>query len=721
MPPPSSDMLSPSIFGAVSRFRRLVMIVVAFSAAIALIYTAIAGVTYAGKAAIVIAQPPTYLPPFPVSGSHSTLAAYVNQQVALMQSQRVSDGAADIVNQKIAGANVSGSEIHSALVIKPQTGAAAGTNTTTQVIVSMSTPEIAAASANAVLASYIANLHAQIRLQADQSLAALDKSIADTKAALNNLPAPSTTPGGSGSKNTPTIVVHPPATTTTRVPRTTTTHVHTTTTTHPQTTTTHPQTTTTHPQTTSSTTAAALGNSPINVQLTGFDAVVTTTTGLQTTATTSTTAPSTTSTTAASSSTNSTTAADRAVLLSTLINLTRARTQVHVDEQADLTYQPTLFPATVPTTTSNGNYFRNFVIGVLVGFLIGAIAAYLLASRRRQFKRADEPELVYGVPLITPVPVFISYPWLPTGLPILTEPMEESAESIRVIATALRSLRGTEQPIIVAFSAAIPRSGTTTMVANTGLALAEMDEQVLVIDGDPIGRGLTRTLTDTERDEPLPTPRNGFSEVVGGCPLVDTVVPADANPRLRVLTSGKDPDLALRRWSAQSIRLALNDATSHFDIVLIDVPPVGSSSYGIDLAGAASNLIMVVPYLDLIDHHVPLNDKLRFASVNLLGYVFNGAPTTNDFSAYYPVLHRAGSETTLAPSSPAQRGALVHAGSASFSPPGAATTPPPDRGADTTGITPVVQSDLGPITEAIGGIDTSSENPTQEVPELKPE
>ena len=125
------------------------------------------------------------------------------------------------------------------------------------------------------------------------------------------------------------------------------------------------------------------------------------------------------------------------------------------------------------------------------------------------------------------------------------------------------------------------------MVANTGLALAKMEERVLVVDGDPINRGLTMTLTDTGNEEPLSTPRAGFSEVVGGRPLMESITPADANNRLSVLTAGTDPNLAMHRWSAQSIRLAPGHETEHFDMVLIDVPPVGSSSYGMDLADAA--------------------------------------------------------------------------------------------------------------------------------------
>ena len=75
--------------------------------------------------------------------------------------------------------------------------------------------------------------------------------------------------------------------------------------------------------------------------------------------------------------------------------------------QTDLAYRPAVFPATIPSATSNGNFLRNFGIGVLIGLLIGVIAAYAIAVRRRQFEHAPEPELLYSVPLIVvAVPAF---------------------------------------------------------------------------------------------------------------------------------------------------------------------------------------------------------------------------------------------------------------------------------------------------------------------------
>ena len=79
-------------------------------------------------------------------------------------------------------------------------------------------------------------------------------------------------------------------------------------------------------------------------------------------------------------------------------------------------------------------------------------------------------------------------------------------------------------------------------------------------------------------------------------------------------------------------------------MVLIDVPPIGSSSVWDRFADASENLIMVIPYLDLIQVHERLKERMLVADLKLLGYIFNGGPSRSDFSPYYPILYDFRSE-----------------------------------------------------------------------------
>ena len=655
MPVSSTRPLSPSIISALSRFRRVVIVCVAIFGLAFGFYSLLSGPRYAGKAAIVISAPPSALHPFFGNGGSTSPAAYVEKQVALLESQPVSDGAANIVNEKIPTAHISGQEINANLTVKPQTGVASGLNPTTDITVTNADAEIAAASANAVVQSYTNASQLQTRQQAAQSIAAIDKQIAATQGELNQLPSV----GSSRSTSTTTTTTRPPRTPTTLAPHTTTTRPpHTTTTRAPRTTTTNPPRTTTSSSTTTTTTTAASTTGALRAgshqtlasyQLvaahgsTGIELVDSTATTAEGTAQTTTTVAGGTGNSASGSSGTSgnSNLAQRAALTNSLILLNKSKTQVKVDEQADLQYSMVVYPATIPQKPTNGSFLKYLLIGLLLGFVVGIIIAYALAYSRQVFEKPEEPELLYDIPMLAAVPAFRQPAWLPTGLPILTEPFDEPAEKYRTIATTLRSIRNSHMSMLIAVSAAAPRSGTTTTVANTGFALAEMGERVLIVDGDPVGRGLTRTLLETDSEHPIVQLRPGFSEVLGGRPLLDTAVQSETNANLFILGSGLDPDLALTRWSSQAIKLALNDAKDHFDLVLIDVPPVGTS-FGIDLARASQNLLLVVPYLDPVRYHTHLKERLEIAAIGLLGYIFNGVPAGGEFIPYYPLLHSTG-------------------------------------------------------------------------------
>src|SRR5580692_10953419 len=105
MPLSSTRPLSPSIISALSRFRRVVIVSVAIFVLAFAFYSLLSGPRYAGKAAIVISTPPSALHPFFGNGGSITPAAYVEKQVALLESQPVSNGAANIVNEKISTAH----------------------------------------------------------------------------------------------------------------------------------------------------------------------------------------------------------------------------------------------------------------------------------------------------------------------------------------------------------------------------------------------------------------------------------------------------------------------------------------------------------------------------------------------------------------------------------------------------------------------------------------
>jgi Mrp family chromosome partitioning ATPase len=690
-------MIGPTIVGSIKRFRRIVIFATVVAFVLGFLWVLIAPAKYAGKAGIVITPLPATLSPGTAT-THVTPATYNAQQVTLLESPAVAQGAASIVNGLFPAAHLTGPEVQAATVVKPPVpGTTTSNGSTTQVIVTLGSPTYAAATANSVIKSYLAHSKSTIHQQASNSVAALNVAINQTKSQIGALAVPSTTPTTPAPVTTPTTptgtgTAHPPATTTTRPPRTTTTRVPRTTTTRP------PRTTTTTAPATTTTAAALVGpGAEGSIQLASYR----TSSGMNdslvaTTATTTTTAPAGT-TSGSTSSSNSNIISQRAALQTTLANLNRSKAQVQVNEAVDLAFQPTTVRATIPTSAVNGNYFRTLLIFSAAGLLIGILIAFVLASSRRRFENAADPESLYGVAMITTVPAFELPAWSRVALPILTDPTDEPAEAYRILATVLRARRNDSDCLVVAFSAADLGAGTTTTVANCGLALAEMGERVLVIDGDPLGRGLTQALVDQEPTGGLALAPLGLSELLEGFTLAETAIPAVGNPDLMIVPAGRSTDMAVRRWRTATMRSALEDMTERFDVVLIDTPPMGTSSFSMDLSSIAEHLVLVIPHFDFVDLHESIARRLPVIGIELLGYVYNGALSNIRFAPYFPVVRGPGNvaldQGPGAPPAPSDLSApvtgVVAPVPAAPSPPKHAAPPAPVY-PDDTGVVPQV-------------------------------
>jgi Mrp family chromosome partitioning ATPase len=386
------------------------------------------------------------------------------------------------------------------------------------------------------------------------------------------------------------------------------------------------------------------------VQLSGGGNSTTTSTSTSTSApvadhSTSTSAsdPSSSTSSASTSGSNASAQTTRTILRATLVNLSRTKAQIQVNEAVDLAYRPTVVAATPPTTSANGDFLRNCVLGMVVGLVIGVVAAFGLASLRRRFERSDEPALIYGVRAIATVPAFELDPWVQMSLPIVSRPSGEAAESYRSMATTLRAMRTNGKGLVIVFTAADLGSGTTTTVANCGLALAEMGERTVVVDADTLGRGLTHGLVEEREKHGLPELPRGFTELLSGKVLADTMEPSIHGRGLMVVPCGRNVDMAVHRWRKEELKSALDQMMERFDMVLIDAPPIGAASFGLDIIATAGTVILVVPHHDRVAQHEELALRLPAARANLLGYVYNGAVPNIRFAPYYPVVPGGGS------------------------------------------------------------------------------
>jgi capsular exopolysaccharide synthesis family protein len=180
------------------------------------------------------------------------------------------------------------------------------------------------------------------------------------------------------------------------------------------------------------------------------------------------------------------------------------------------------------------------------------------------------------------------------SLELVTARRKESvlAEAFRAtMASILVARDGNQGPRVLVFTSPLPQEGKSAVVSNLGIALAEINQRVLIIDGDlrrprmhttfqlPNTYGLSDLLHQRE-----PLDREGG----------EAFARKTAMPGLYVLPAGPARTSLSRLLHSPRLTELIERCRGEFDTVLIDTPPVLSVSDSRVFAQVADAVIMVL-------------------------------------------------------------------------------------------------------------------------------
>jgi len=245
-----------------------------------------------------------------------------------------------------------------------------------------------------------------------------------------------------------------------------------------------------------------------------------------------------------------------------------------------------------PSVPSKPNYIWNTLMGAMVGLFAGLTWVIAHETLDRSFKVPGDASLHLKVPELGVIPAgnlvgrgygryqrianLASAPQEPPAGPVelvtLRDKTSVIAESFRsVVTSVLHSAENGAAPRVILVSSAIREEGKTTVVSNLGIALAEIEQKVLLIDGD---------LRKPRLHEVFNVPNDwGLSDLLReksslrDCPL-EALVKRTAVADLNILTAGPGTaSISNLLYSHRMLEL-LQRLRSEFDIVLIDTPPL---------------------------------------------------------------------------------------------------------------------------------------------------
>jgi capsular exopolysaccharide synthesis family protein len=209
------------------------------------------------------------------------------------------------------------------------------------------------------------------------------------------------------------------------------------------------------------------------------------------------------------------------------------------------------------------------------------------------------------------------------------------SESFRTTLTSiLFSAHCGERPKILVLTSASPKEGKTTVVSNLGIALAEINHKVLIVDADLRRPRMHKVFELKDND-------TGLSDLLlSAGPLdadaVAAVVQPTQIPRLFILPSGKARFNASSLLHSERLPELLALLRKEFDTILIDTPPMVNIPDARVLARQADGVILILRSA-LTTRDAALLAKQRFVDdgIPLMGTILNNwNPNTPGYGYY---------------------------------------------------------------------------------------
>jgi len=174
----------------------------------------------------------------------------------------------------------------------------------------------------------------------------------------------------------------------------------------------------------------------------------------------------------------------------------------------------------------------------------------------------------------------------PSPLVAHVDPKSPAAEAYRTLRTSIQFAGLDHKCRTVVVASTSPGEGKSTTVANFGVVMAQAGSRVCIVDSDLRRPTLHRIFG-------LGNARGLSTALLDGLPFGEVAQPT-AVPNLYVLTSGPLPPNPAELVGAHRMQEFLEAATTDFDMILLDSPPIVSVSDALALAAVVDGVILVV-------------------------------------------------------------------------------------------------------------------------------
>ena len=259
-------------------------------------------------------------------------------------------------------------------------------------------------------------------------------------------------------------------------------------------------------------------------------------------------------------------------------------------------------------------------IGVLLGGLVGFGLTWLRDLMDSRLKSIEEIVATLQLPVLGTLSLAGGREErATTGKILLTSPRSVASEAFRTLRTAIHFGLTRDEAKIIAITSPSPGDGKSTVVSNLAIAMAQADQQVLLIDAD-LRKPRQHEIFGLEVE-------HGLSSVLADRrPVADVILKTEVGS-LHVLPSGSVPANPVELLNNGYFGKILEELQAKYDKILIDCPPVMPVADARVIA-AQSDATLLVLRAERSTRRISLaaRDELWKVRAQRLGIVVNAVP-----------------------------------------------------------------------------------------------
>ncbi|HIB1717419.1 polysaccharide biosynthesis tyrosine autokinase [Klebsiella pneumoniae] len=283
------------------------------------------------------------------------------------------------------------------------------------------------------------------------------------------------------------------------------------------------------------------------------------------------------------------------------------------------------------------------VLIVLLGFVFGGVISICIVLLRVFLRRGIESpeqleELGINVYASVPVAEIISKTAskkgtftkkqndFDKGLLALVNPTDLAIEAIRGLRTSLHFAMMESRNNILMISGASPNAGKTFISSNLAAVISQSGKKVLFIDTD-MREGYAHKLFNVQ-------PENGLSDYLSKRIELEKVIKQTSIAGLEFISRGMIPPNPAELLMHQRMGEFLNWANEHYDMVILDTPPILAVTDAAVIGNYAGTTLLVARFeLNTTKEMTIAFKRFDQSGINVKGCILNGI--VKKASSYY--------------------------------------------------------------------------------------